>query len=174
MAQTRKRQPGPALATREEARRLTVLLGQVNSALYRARQEELRPLAIPMMHSAVLWVLKAAGDTVTPAEISRKLFRRHQTILELLSRMERQGYITVQRGPRKGGPVKVAMTEKGKEAVDLAWEKEKVVAEILSALSEEERNTFSAYLERIRDRASAVQSRAVFEWQSGEVEAEPS
>ena len=36
--------------------------------------------------------------------------------------MEKQGYVTIQRGPRKGGPVKVVMTDKGKEAVDLAWE----------------------------------------------------
>lgn len=165
MAQTRKGRREQVLAEREEARRLTVLLGQVNSALYRARQEELRPLGIPMMHSAVLWVLRVANTTVTPAEISRKIFRRHQSILELLSRMERQGYITVQRGPRKGGPVKVAMTGKGREAVDLAWEREMVVAEILSTLSEDERETFRVYLERIRDRASAVQSRSMFEGQ---------
>jgi DNA-binding MarR family transcriptional regulator len=76
--------------------------------------------------------------------------------------MEKQGYVTVQRGPRKGGPVKVAMTDKGKEAVDLAWEREQAVADIISSLSKQERDSLRAYLERIRDRAYAVASRPIF------------
>ncbi len=173
MIQARRRPSGEAVAKREEARQLTMLIGQVSSAMYRARQEELRPLGIPMMHSAVLWVLKMADAPVTPAEISRMLLRRHQSILQLLSRMEKQGYIVVQRGPRKGGPVKVVMTDKGKEAVDLAWERERVVSEIVSVLSEDERATLRAYLGRIRDKASAIQSRSMLAWQLTGEEAKP-
>lgn len=173
MIQARRRSSVEAVARREEARQLTMLIGQVSSAMYRARQEELRPLGIPMMHSAVLWVLKVANAPVTPAVISRLLLRRHQSILQLLSRMEKQGYIVVQRGPRKGGPVKVVMTDKGREAVDLAWERERVVSEILSALSDDERAELKAYLERIRDKASAVQSRSLLDWQVTGGEARP-
>jgi DNA-binding MarR family transcriptional regulator len=115
-----------------------------------------------MMHSAVLFVLKIENGPLSPAEISRRLLRRHQSILQLLGRMEKQGYVTVQRGPRKGGPVKVAMTEKGKEAVDLAWEREQAVADIISSLSKQERDTLRVYLERLRDGAYAVASRPIF------------
>jgi DNA-binding MarR family transcriptional regulator len=73
--------------------------------------------------------------------------------------MEKQGYVTIHRGPRKGGPVKVVMTDKGKEAVDLAWEHEHAVADVLSSLSKQERDTLRAYLERLRDGAYAVASR---------------
>jgi len=51
------------------------------------------------------------------------------------------------------------MTDKGKEAVDLAWKQEQAVADILSALSKQERGTLRVYLERLRDRANAVASR---------------
>ncbi|MCX5999701.1 MAG: MarR family transcriptional regulator [Chloroflexi bacterium] len=155
-----------AHSAREGARELTMLIGQVNSGLYRARELELRPLGIPMMHSAVLWALRVLDSPAAPAEISRMLLRRHQSVLQLLSRMEKQGYVTVLRGSRKGGPVKVVMTDKGREAVDLAWEREQVVAEIISSLSEEERGTLRVLLERLRDKASAIGSRLVFPQQS--------
>ncbi len=139
-----------------------MLLFQANSSLYRARENELRPLGIPMMHSAVLWALKVTDRPAAPAEISRMLLRRHQTVLQLLSRMEKQGYVTVHRGPRKGGPVQVAMTDKGREAVDLAWEREQVVAQILSALSPQERNSLKVLLEKVRDQAAVLGSRPAF------------
>ena len=159
MGKAGKRASAKAHVSTEEVRSLTFLIGQVSAGLYRARERELRPLGIPIMHSAVLFVLKVEDGPVSPAEISRRLLRRHQSILQLLGRMEKQGYVTVQRGARKGGPVKVAMTEKGKEAVDLAWEREQAVADIISSLSEQERVTLRVYLERLRDRAYAVASR---------------
>jgi DNA-binding MarR family transcriptional regulator len=159
MGQAGKRASTKVSAANKEARSLFTLIGQVGDGLYRAREHELRPLGIPMMHSAVLFVLKVEGGPVSPAEISRRLIRRHQSILQLLSRMEKQGYVTVHRGTRKGGPVKVVMTDKGKEAVDLAWKQEQAVADILSALSKQERGTLRVYLERLRDRANAVASR---------------
>ena len=162
MGQAGKRASAKVSAANNEARGLTFLIGQVSAGLYRAREQELRPLGVPMMHSAVLFVLKVEDGPVSPAEISRRLLRRHQSILQLLGRMEKQGYVTVQRGARKGGPVKVAMTEKGKEAVDLAWERERAVADIISSLSKQERDTLRVYLETLRDRAYAVASRPIF------------
>jgi len=158
MGQARKRAPVKLSAATREARSLFMLIGQVSAGLYRARERELRPLGIPMMHSAVLFVLKEADGPVAPAEISRRIMRRHQSILQLLGRMEKQGYVTIHRGPRKGGPVKVVMTDKGREAVDLAWEQEKAVANIISSLSKQERDTLKVYLERLRDRAYDVAS----------------
>ena len=158
MGQARKRAPVKLSAETREARILYMLIGQVSAGLYRAREHELRPLGIPMMHSAVLFVLKEADGPVAPAEISRRLMRRHQSILQLLGRMEKQGYVTIHRGPRKGGPVKVVMTDKGREVVALAWEREKAMTKIISCLSKQERETLGMYLERLRDRAYAVAS----------------
>jgi DNA-binding MarR family transcriptional regulator len=162
MGQARKRSSEEMSEAGKEARTVHMLIGQVGAGLYRAREQELRPLGIPMMHSAVLFVLKIEGGPVAPAEISRRLLRRHQSILELLGRMEKQGYVTIHRGPRKGGPVRVVMTDKGKEAVDLAWEHEQAVADIMSSLSKRERVTLRGYLERLRDSAYAVASRPIF------------
>jgi DNA-binding MarR family transcriptional regulator len=162
MGQARERASAKVSAANKEARSLHILIGQVSAGLYRAREQELKPLGIPIMPSAVLFVLKMEDGPLSPAEISRWLMRRHQSILQLLGRMEKQGYVTLQRGPHKGGPVKVVMTEKGKEAVDLAWEREQAVADIISSLSKQERDTLRAYLERIRDAAYAVASRPIF------------
>jgi DNA-binding MarR family transcriptional regulator len=162
MGQAGKRASAKAHVTLGEARSLHMLIGQVSAGLYLAREQELRPLGIPMMHSAVLFALKIEDGPLTPAQISRRLMRRHQSILQLLGRMEKQGYVTVHRGPRKGGPVKVVMTDKGKEMVGLAWQREQAVADIMSCLSKEERGTLKAYLERLRDGANAVTSRPLF------------
>ena len=159
MNRSREGDFGEKRAMTEEARQLTMLLARVSSGLHRAREHELRPLGIPLMHYAVLYILGIEDGPLTPAEISRKLLRRHQGVLQLLGRMEKQGYVTVQRGPRKGGPVKVVMTDKGKEALDLAWEREQAVADIFLSLSEQERGTLKAYLERLCDRAYGVSSR---------------
>jgi DNA-binding MarR family transcriptional regulator len=150
---------GEKHASTEEARQLTMLLARVSSGLHRAREHELRPLGIPLMHYAVLYLLGIEEGPLAPAEISRKLLRRHQAVLQLLGRMEKLGYVAVQRGPRKGGPVKVVMTDKGKEALDIAWEREQAVADIFSSLSKQERGTLNVYLERLCDRAYGVASR---------------
>ena len=159
MGQGGKRASAKARVATEEARSLHWLIGQIHEGLYRAREQELRPLGIPMMHSAVLFVLKVEGGPLTPAQISRRLMRRHQSILQLLGRMEKQGYVVVQRGPRKGGPVKVIMTDKGKETSELASEREQAVADIMSCLSKQERGKLKLYLETLLDRANAVTSR---------------
>ena len=153
---------GEEHATTEEARQLTMLIARLSSGLHRAREHELRPLGIPLMHYAVLFVLGIEDGPLAPAEISRKLLRRHQGVLQLLGRMEKQGYVTVQRGPRKGGPVKVVMTDKGKEALDLAWEREQAVADIISSLSKQERGTLKVYLERLCDGAHGIASRPLY------------
>jgi DNA-binding MarR family transcriptional regulator len=149
-------------AANKEARILHMLIGQVGTGLYRAVEQELRPLGIPIMHSAVLFVLKAEDRPVAAADISRRIMRRPQSTLQLIGRMEKQGYVTIQRGPRKRGPVKVVMTDKGKEAVDLAWKRERAVADVISVLSKEERRTLKLCLERLRDSANGVVSSQLY------------
>jgi len=141
-----------------EARRFWVLIGQVNHGLYRARTNELRPLGIPMMHSEALWALKVLGRPASPAEIGRMLSRRHQTVSQLLRRMEKQGLVELGKSPHKRGQLEVKLTARGEEVVSLAWENEKVVAEILSSLSPEEQSNLMTYLERLREKAIALAS----------------
>jgi len=145
-----------------EARELWILMGQASHGLYRARENELRPLGIPMMHSQALWVLKVLASPATPAEISRMLSRRHQTVSQLLKRMEKQGLVQLGKSPRKPGQVTVTSTAKGEEAVRLAQEKEEVVAEILSCLSREEQDNLKGYMKRLREKALAIASMPVF------------
>jgi len=132
------------------------LLGQVIQGLYKARQNELREVGIPMTHSEALWALKVLDGPVTPAMIGRMLSRRHQTVSELLRRMEKEGLVELSKSPGKKGRVNVTLTEKGEEAARLAWEREDVVAYILSCLQPEERENFIGYLTRLRSNSYGV------------------
>jgi len=141
-----------------EARQLWILMSQVHSGLYRARDTELRPMGIPIMHTTVLWALKVLGRPATPAEISRMIDRRHQSVLQLLERMEKQGLVNVERSDRRGGPVKLTLTPKGEEAAEQAAATEEVIAGIFSCLSEDEREVLRGYLKRLREKAFVIAS----------------
>ena len=76
---------------------------------------------------------------LTPAEISRSLFRESQTIAALLSRMEREGLVT--RVPKRKGKLftEVRITDKSEETRVAGLEvANNVVADIMPYLSPEE------------------------------------
>jgi len=72
---------------------LWVLLHQVCVAATRARGNELRKFGISRMQATVLFWLKTMNGSVTPAELSRLLFREPHTVFSLLNRMEKQGLV---------------------------------------------------------------------------------
>ena len=50
---------------------LWVLLQQARDAVFKAREKELSPYGITPMETAVLFIIQAVGDQVTPAEAQR-------------------------------------------------------------------------------------------------------
>ena len=108
-----------------------------------------------MPHS-LLWgsllIIRAIGDKVTPAEISRWLLREPHSVSEIISRMEKQGLLKKVRDLYRKNLVRIELTEKGSEAYNQAIKRDSIHT-IMSALSDEERRQFSTMLEKIRDRA---------------------
>lgn len=138
--------------TEDKDYELWVLLTQAREAMYKARQHELRRYNLSPRQSAVLFIIRAIGDKVTPAEISRWLLRESHSVSEIISRMEKQGLLKKARDLDRKNLVRIELTEKGSEAYNQAIKRESI-HKIMPALSDEERRQFSSTLKTIRDRA---------------------
>lgn len=131
---------------------LWVLLRQTRDAMVKARERELEKYGISSIQAAVLFTIQAIGAEATPAEISRRLVREPHSVSGLLNRMEKQHLITRVKDLPKRNMVRVVMTDKGREAYEQST-KRLSMHEIMSVLSEAERNQMWGYLERLRDKA---------------------
>ena len=131
---------------------LWALLNQTSYAIYRAIEKELKQFDIPMMHAEVLFVVKNAEGPVTPAEISRWLFREPHTVSGLLNRMEKQGLVRRVKDLERKNLIRVVITEKGEEAYHRSRDL-KSIRNILSCLSLKERDNLRAYLKTLRSKA---------------------
>jgi len=139
-------------SVRDQDYELWVLLAQTRELMYKARQKELAQYNISPQQSAVLFIIKALGDEVTPAEIARYLLREHHSVSELLKRMEKDGLVSKIKDSAKKGRVKILLTQKGEQANKHSM-KRKSIKEIISCLSDEERQQLQSSLKKLRDSA---------------------
>ncbi len=128
------------------------LLNQASHAMERAREDELRPLGLSMMHAAVLYVVKVSKNPVTPAHLSRVLFREPHSVSALLNRMEKQGLLRKTKDLERKNAIRVTLTERGEEACRQSREM-KSLRRVLSTISPKERESLRAPLETLRDKA---------------------
>ncbi len=132
--------------------RLWVLLNQVRDAVLRARQKELNQYNISASQAAVLLVIEAIGPKATPAEISRRVFRKPHSVSGILSRMEKKGLVRRLKDLDRKNLTRVVFTEKGREAYYQSTKRESI-RQIMSSLPEEERKQLTSSLETLRDKA---------------------
>jgi DNA-binding MarR family transcriptional regulator len=120
------------------------------------RDREVKHLGITSMQGGVLWVLRALekeGIPATPAEISRRLFRRPPTTLTLLNRTEKLGLITCTENAEGRRQVLVALTDKGRETYRAFASKREVIPRVIGSLSPEERLQLRSSLAKMRQKA---------------------
>lgn len=122
---------------------LVALIQQMGHASFTARGRELRQYGLTNMWAAALYVIYACDNNATPTDISRWLLRELHTITGLLGRMEREGYIRRFTDRKRKNQVRVAMTEKGREAYFKSIKRE-TYHRIMNSLSGEEREAFRA------------------------------
>ena len=118
----------------------------------RVAEAELRALDLTMVQAAVLYWVRTSKEPPTPADLSRLLFRRPHTVLDLLSRMEKQGLLRRKRDSKRRNMSRVVLTAKGEQA----FERQRqvgAVARILSELTPEESETVLVALEKLRRKA---------------------
>ena len=132
--------------------RLWVLLNQVRDAVLKARQKELNQYNISASQAAVLLVIEAIGPKATPAEISRRVFRKPHSVSGILSRMEKKGLVRRLKDLDRKNLTRVVFTEKGREAYYQSTKRESI-RQIMSSLPEEERKQLTSSLQTLRDKA---------------------
>jgi len=129
------------------------ILHQTGWAIARNRENELSGVGVTLMQAAVMVVVKTVKGPVTPAEISRWLFREPQTVSSLLNQMERKNLLKRVRDLEKRNLVRVVLTEKGEEIYARSLEKIETLRQIMSCLTEEERSNLESYLLKLRNQA---------------------
>ena len=132
--------------------RLWVLLAMARDALLGARAIELAKHHISATEFFALFVINDIGDAATPADISRRMFRRHNTVSALLQRMTKKGLVKKSRDTDRGNIWRIKMTTKGEEAFQQAAEIESIHL-AMSSLSELDKLHLESYLRSIRRNA---------------------
>jgi len=130
------------------------MLRQTWAAINKLAETKLGKVGLTPEKVAVLWACRDYPGTLTPAEISRLVFRENQTVAGLLNRMESEGF--VKRIPkRKGHPfTEVRLTPRGEEACAPGIEIMKnVVKELMAALPSQKQEQLQGLLRTLRDKA---------------------
>jgi DNA-binding MarR family transcriptional regulator len=124
------------------------LLFRTFKALDRAREIELERIGVTTIQADVLHALKTANDPVTPAKLSRWLYREPHSISGLINRMEEQGLVRKSKDLGKKNLVRVTLTKEGEQAYEQTLGA-KVYPKILSRLSKKEIDNLKVYLDKL-------------------------
>ncbi len=127
-------------------------LFEARDAIYRLRQKELSRCGLTAEQSSVLHLVHELGGRATPANLSRLLFRKSQSVSELLNRMSKDGLITKTKDLERRNMVRVAMTPKAEAAYALSIRRESI-HHVMSQLPGEQVRQMMACLEILRDAA---------------------
>jgi len=121
---------------------------RVNHALFVLRQRELNPSQIGSQQLNLLRAIEKLGATTTLYEISEEIERKLDSVSRQAVTMEKDGLIRRARAKPKSRLLTIELTEKGIKMLEISRES-KSIDEILSVLTEEERQQMSLYLDKI-------------------------
>lgn len=135
------------------------LLARTRDAIYRTRERDLSDSGLTGEQTFVLGVIHGFKDQgtpekVTPAEISRQMFRESQSVSELLQRMERDGLVAKVKDLERRNMVRIEMTKKGHDLFEATIAKSnQTMARIMSGLSVKQREQLAEGLMIVREAA---------------------
>jgi len=138
----------------ETAMTTWTMLRQTWAAINKVAETRLAKVKLTPEKVAVLWACRDYPGPLTPAEISRLVFRENQTVAGLLNRMEKEGL--VKRIPkRRGHPfTEIKLTPRGEQLCGPGVEvMKKVVLDLMSDMSSKDQQQLQALLRTRRDKA---------------------
>lgn len=124
---------------------------QVNNIITKARADELSKYGVTISQAAILFLLYCIKKEASPAELSRMMIRKSNTMKSILDVMENRGLITKRKDTAKKNIVRVSLTKLGENTYRKCSNRE-FIHYLLSEISDEERQTLSQYLEKLRNR----------------------
>jgi DNA-binding MarR family transcriptional regulator len=96
--------------------RLFSLLRQTADSVLKAREAELKKYDLSPEQAAALVCIRSLDDKATPAELSRWLFRKRNSITILLNRMHKLGLISKRTNKARKNSITIRLTKKGYDA----------------------------------------------------------
>jgi DNA-binding MarR family transcriptional regulator len=121
----------------------------------RAREIELSRVNVSLIQAMVLYALKLSTEPLTPSRLARMLCREPHSMSALIDRMESQGLVEKKHDLSRKNLVRVVVTPKGDEAFR-RQRSVKAVANLTSTLTEEERETLGACVDKLRLKAAEL------------------
>ena len=129
-----------------------LLLGRVRHLMVKARQKELTPYHISPRQANVLFILYNLGHKATLSELAKHTDRENNTLSIQMTRMERDGIVKKVRETPKSTLISFELTEKGIDTYNFVIIS-KTIKDIMSVLSEEERQMLISILRKIIKKA---------------------
>jgi len=131
---------------------LWILLTQTRDAIHQIRRKELSLYSVPIRQAYVLYIIKLIGNSATPAEISRYLFREPHSVSEILTRMETDGLLRKVKDLDKKNLTRIVLTDEGQRIYEQTKQRRRL-NRVFSALSSEQKQQLYQLLWKTRDQA---------------------
>jgi DNA-binding MarR family transcriptional regulator len=135
----------------EDIYKVHLMLRQANDMNHKCREDELKKYNITPEQSAVLICIHFLGEKATPANTSRWLTREPHSVLIILRRMQKMGFIEMKPHQKNKHMFRITLTKTGQEAYEDAIKLRSVI-DIFAVLPKEERQYLFYILKKIRDR----------------------
>jgi DNA-binding MarR family transcriptional regulator len=133
-----------------------LLIGKARHLLLRARQKELSPFQISPRQANVLAIIYQLGEDANLAHLAECSNRNTNTLSIQMKRMEADGLVTKVRTNPKSNQLRFELTAKGFDAYKNG-QKMKSVKEIMTVLTEAERQQLITLLEKVIKKAEKYQ-----------------
>jgi DNA-binding MarR family transcriptional regulator len=136
-------------------------LTRARDSVFRARALELAYYDLSPIETLALFLVRDAREKPTPAELSRWMLRRHNSVSGLLRRMEARGLLEKSRDSKKGNVWRVHLTGKGKAAC-LGATKISALHTVMSSLSRNQKEALVRSLNKITEGALSLVNRTPY------------
>ena len=134
--------------TVEQMAEFWAYLDYATFAINKAREKEVRQFGLSTVQNRILVIMRLCDHDPTIGEISRILLRAHASVVNLTRKMEANGLLVKYRDPVKKNVVRVAITEKGKQAYVKIAKRESLMR-IFSLMTQEEYRIVKDFLNRV-------------------------
>ena len=124
---------------------LWVTLARARDAIYRCREIELAKYGISPEQALILLIVRSLNNHATPAEISRHIFRRPNTVSVMVNGMVKKGLLKRSKDSHRRNLVRLSLAEKGEDAYQCTRMRESIIR-IMSDMSEDDVDKFQSYL----------------------------
>jgi DNA-binding MarR family transcriptional regulator len=132
---------------------LWILFNAAREIIHEVREKELKRCGISVRQAGILYAISNdLGDYAKPSDIARVSNREPNSISTIIDRMERKGLIKKSKDLQKKNVIRISLTDKGKEAHLLAYNR-RSIHRIFTCLSEEEIGQMQSCLNKLIARA---------------------